>query len=279
VFFYFFLYKYIVGNDRLEALLKKTVLMMKRFKLAVINIDYIKYLHSFEPRIHLPIAIDDKIYSGKVPYIGIIYQIENVSYYAPLSSDKNGIFFNREKEKFNFDPDKINVFEPIILHNYTINKDFYVGSLRIGNAIPIINDCILDETFLNIINYKHKRFLVIQERMLSKRYNCIIDKTKNCIEGNVSSKEIDFCNDFITLEKAMSFFNPDGENQLINERIERVDKLLKLSKHLSPSEYQQKHSEIFNVKDFNDFFQKIEEQNHRNNDKEPQPKKRSGMSI
>lgn len=56
---------------------------MNNLRLYKANIDYIKYLYSFDNRVQYnPIREDE--YTIKRPYLGIVFEVENFKYFVPL---------------------------------------------------------------------------------------------------------------------------------------------------------------------------------------------------
>jgi hypothetical protein len=74
----------------------------KRLRTYEIFDEYIKYLHSFDNKVHLP---DGEIYVTSVKYAGETSSNNKFKYYAPLSSDKNKRFLSEDGNS--------NIFEKI----------------------------------------------------------------------------------------------------------------------------------------------------------------------
>lgn len=56
---------------------------MNKLKLYKIDIEYIKYLYSFDNRVQYNPNREDE-YSQKRPYLGIVLNINNFNYFVPL---------------------------------------------------------------------------------------------------------------------------------------------------------------------------------------------------
>lgn len=57
--------------------------MVKKFKLVIIDSKYCDYLREFDDRV--PYNFSKK---ENRPFVGILFEIENIKYFAPLSSRK-----------------------------------------------------------------------------------------------------------------------------------------------------------------------------------------------
>jgi protein AbiQ len=92
---------------------------MKKLTICKIKEDYIEYMNKF----------DSKVYYNKGegrPYIGILFEINNFKYYAPLSSPK---------EKHQNMPENI---------KYVKIQNGEFGLLNLSNMIPVLDDVIIN---------------------------------------------------------------------------------------------------------------------------------------
>lgn len=56
---------------------------MERLRLYRVNIDYIKYLYSYDNRVQYTPDKPDN-YTQRRPYLGIVLKVENYDYFVPL---------------------------------------------------------------------------------------------------------------------------------------------------------------------------------------------------
>jgi hypothetical protein len=99
----------------------------KRLRTYEFNDKYIKYLHSFDGKVHFP---ENVIYVTSVKYVGSIAANEKAEYFAPMTSDKNKIYEHKIEN---------NTFEKIMTPGTFKHNSCYVGTLLICNQIPIIS--------------------------------------------------------------------------------------------------------------------------------------------
>lgn len=122
-------------------------------KIKIVNIDsrYINFLHQYDNRV---------MYNKgqKRPYIGILFEVNGLKYYAPLSSPK---------DKFLSMHNNIDIMK--------INNGLY-GVINFNNMIPV-RECttkILDTK--EIEDYKYKLLVNAQLKFFNKHQNEIIEK-------------------------------------------------------------------------------------------------------
>lgn len=159
---------------------------MRKRKLTICYIkdEYIEYLQKF----------DDKVYYNKNstrPYLGIILEINDFKYYAPLSSPKLKHQGLRESIKY----EKIN--------------DGKYGLLNISNMIPVQDKLIMAFDINQIKDYKYKNILISQLRYLKANKNKIFKKAlklyKLITSGNEKLKKS--CCDYSILESKIQNYN------------------------------------------------------------------------
>ena len=156
---------------------------MENIKLYEVNADYINYLSAYAPH----------LFQNKKPgqnnerkYIGIVFQINGLDYFAPLSSFKQK--HHRMKEAVDF----IKV------------KDYAV--INLNNMFPVP---LTERKYVDIRSEKdpHYRALLlaeyrfiksIQEKIRKNAQNVYIIKIKEGTSSALAKR----CNDFLSLEKA-----------------------------------------------------------------------------
>ena len=156
---------------------------MENIKLYEVNADYIDYLSAYAPH----------LFQNKKPgqnnerkYIGIVFQINGLDYFAPLSSFKQK--HHRMKEAVDF----IKV------------KDYAV--INLNNMFPVP---LTERKYVDIRSEKdpHYRALLLAEYRFIKSIQEKIRKNaqnvyKIKIKEGTSSALAKRCNDFLVLEKA-----------------------------------------------------------------------------
>ena len=156
---------------------------MENIKLYEVNADYIDYLSAYAPH----------LFQNKKPgqnnerkYIGIVFQINGLDYFAPLSSFKQK--HHRMKEAVDF----IKV------------KDYAV--INLNNMFPVP---LTERKYVDIQNERdpHYRALLLAEYRFIKSIQEKIRKNaqnvyKIKIKDGTSSALAKRCNDFLSLEKA-----------------------------------------------------------------------------
>jgi hypothetical protein len=115
----------------------------KRLRVYEFNDKYIKFLHSFDSKVHFPTGIS---YTTSVKYIGIIASNSMVIYFAPMSSDKNQFY----KHKI-----QANTFEKLMTPGTIAYPSIYVGVLLLNNQIPV-NITKREKILLSVDPYSQK---------------------------------------------------------------------------------------------------------------------------
>ncbi len=129
---------------------------MNKLKLYKIDVNYIKYLYSFDKRVQFNPQRED-IYSEKRPYLGIVLNINDFNYYVPLEHPRP----NHQKMKNNTFIFKIQ------------NGRF--GILGFNNMIPVKKDSIIDFD-INKEDIKYRNILIRQYHI-----NCYIEESLDII--------------------------------------------------------------------------------------------------
>jgi len=161
--------------------------MYNSFKIVKLNSDYCDYLRSFDNRVAYNAGI-----KKLRPYIGVLFKINKIEYFAPLSSPKP----KHKLMKNTIDLIKINSGEygVINLNNMIpVTKNNYI-ELDLNKKVSSLNE----NKRINLIK-NQLRWLTINKKEIlekSKRlYNLYINKK---LPNNVVNR----CCNFKTLEKA-----------------------------------------------------------------------------
>ena len=166
---------------------------LKKLNFYIVDEEYINYLSNYDKHI----AYNKK---EKRPYIGVLINVKEHLYFAPLFSPKL---------KHKLYKNNLSYFQI-----YNISSKQNLGIIRFTDMIPIPKDCV---HLLNMKNltYHYKRLLIEQ-------YNCInltdnlkkiynkSTKLYNIIIGNKKSKEYNFynklcCNYKLLEEKSIEY--------------------------------------------------------------------------
>jgi len=174
--------------------------MSDNLKLYKINTNYINYLKKFQRHIW-----ENKENHKTRPYVGIVLEINNYKYYAPLSSPKSKHISMKERLDFI----KIN------------HKNELKCVINLNNIIPI-NDS--DITLIDIDNEEeqYSNLLKVEIQEIRKKqktiiYNSKILYNKVTIHKKDNLKLVEICYDFLLLEQKMH------EYQLYKEEISSID--------------------------------------------------------
>lgn len=162
-------------------------------KLYEVNSDYISYLSQFAPHLFLN---KQKEQSNERKYIGIILEVNNFQYFAPLSS------FKPKHQKMHDSVDFIKV------------KDYAV--ININNMFPVPQGEYSYVDIKSEVNPSYKALLQAEYRAIKVQQNRI---TKNASivyqhkseKGN-STPLAKRCNDFPSLEKACLAYQDSSIN-------------------------------------------------------------------
>ncbi|MEG2800140.1 MAG: type III toxin-antitoxin system ToxN/AbiQ family toxin [Erysipelotrichaceae bacterium] len=172
-------------------------------KFYTINIDYIKYLNSFDHEVYLNKKRHD--YENK-PYIGIIVFDNGINYFVPLTSAKQ-----KHLKLKNTGKDYLIIYENITrdeihkndiymeLPNAQIKKLISVVDFR--KAIPVPDDSFFE---IDIRKHKDRDLLAKEYAFCASKKETIISKTKSVIRFQKTTGDVLFayCN-FNLLETKM----------------------------------------------------------------------------
>ncbi|MBQ9544005.1 MAG: type III toxin-antitoxin system ToxN/AbiQ family toxin [Clostridia bacterium] len=159
---------------------------MDSIKLYEIDSDYITYLSAFAPHLFLNKKPSQK---NERKYIGIVFQVNQFNYFAPLSSFKEKHKSMREQIDF------------LKVKNYAV--------INLNNMFPVplsevrfinFND-ELDLRYRSLLLSEYRFIKSIQEKIRKNAQTVYKLKLKN--DGSVLCKR---CNDFLLLEKACADF-------------------------------------------------------------------------
>ena len=154
--------------------------MKKRLRIYEIKNEYIKYLSNYQE--HLFLHTNEK---GKRKYIGIVFQINGINFFAPLSSYKT----KHVKMKESVDFIKI--------------KDYAV--INLNNMIPVPNSQIVESDINKEKDLSYRYLLQAESREINRQKNRIRKNAEivysHKIHNGDSTALAKRTNDFELLEK------------------------------------------------------------------------------
>ena len=174
-------------------------------KIYEIDKEYINYLHSFDSRVEKSTA---EHYKFSRKYLGVVLNVNNFKYFAPLSSTKSHKDF--------FPDGKIRPSVIPLIRITHINKDESIsllGKIQLNNMIPVINDNIIKVYDLNKEkDIKYKNMVLNQIEFINKNEK-LITKNANILYNNkIKNLDIGYINNTVNFklleEKALEYGKP-----------------------------------------------------------------------
>lgn len=151
---------------------------MERLKFYNIDDQYIEYLYQFDKKVPY-----NK--NSKRPYIGIILEINGITYFAPMFSPK------QQHSKYKANATHIRIGENL-------------GMIKLNNMIPVNKNNLQYIDFNNIKDKKYRYLLIQQNNFIQLNTEKIREVAKKLYKFvTVDKKEffIQLCCDFKLLEK------------------------------------------------------------------------------
>lgn len=134
------------------------------------------------------------------PYIGVVFQVNNHNYFAPLSSPK-------EKYK------AMSYSNPTLFKIEKGSNKKLIGVVRLNNMIPVPDMALIRVDFAKVKDLEYKNLLESQYRIMQNNLSNIKDKAQS-IYDLVVNKKNDFyrnlSNDFTKLEKDCNHFSSNA---------------------------------------------------------------------
>ena len=161
---------------------------MNHLKLYKIDINYLKYLYSFDNRVQFN-PNNDEDYSTRRPYIGIVYKKCEFNYFVPL-----------EHPRLSHQKLRDNIFI-LKIHNGKY------GILGFNNMIPVNNNELI-KIDINKENKKYKEILINQLNFCNKHIKEIRKRAEITYESrskNIFMKKV--CCNFKILEEKSLLYN------------------------------------------------------------------------
>ncbi len=166
--------------------------MIKRLKLVIVNTDYCDYLRKFDKKV--PYNFSKK---ENRPFVGVLFKIDDVEYFAPLSSPKEKhLKMSNSIDFLKIDNGKL-------------------GAVNFNNMIPITKNnykkVILNKKFDNEDLDKYRILLDNQLAWLNAHYIQLRNKSKklykNYVKGKLNKKIKERCCNFKLLEEKCKEYN------------------------------------------------------------------------
>ena len=184
----------------------------RKFGLYTIDVDYLRYLHSIDDEVNFS---EDKDYSRK-PFIGIIVQLNALSYFIPLSSPKE-----KHREWKNVERDRYLVYEKIDSGTQQVDDiikpaDTASEVLRILSALDIrkmipVPGNLFKRIDINAEPDQRYKCLLLKEYLFCQDIqDDVLLKAKSVYNNQKETGKIFkyYCN-FAELEKAASEYSTD----------------------------------------------------------------------
>lgn len=178
--------------------------MNVKLKMYQVNIDYVKFLYEIDKKVQYNPNEPDS-YTENRPYIGIVLEIYNMKYFAPLE---------HHRDRHN----KLN--ENLLLKI----KDY--GIIGFNNMIPVPQNCL---KLYDIENSRKKYIILAELREIKNMTDRIIQKTdyvyRNRTLENPSEYFVNNCCDFKKLEEGYYEYihnfklNKEGNQETVNANI------------------------------------------------------------
>ena len=173
---------------------------MNKIKIVIVNSNYCDYLRKFDNRI-----FDN--HKKERPYVGVLFNINDIEYFAPLSSPKE----KHKLMKNSIDFHKIeNVFS-----DYGIKQRQIIGVINFNNMIPlkkqnyeVIN---LTKKGKTLVETKYYNLLFLDFLFIRANYKILQQKAYNIynkyINNKLSDKVYNRCCNFKLLEEKCIEYN------------------------------------------------------------------------
>ncbi len=176
---------------------------MENLKLYVIDIDYIEYLRKYDAQV-MTSRSDNYITERK--YLGVVLNLGEFKYFAPLSSPKESDYLYSNGKKI--------VRKSIIPLIRLVNKKGeLLGRVKLNNMIPVPAECLKIYNVDGEQNRKYKDLVIDEIICIRKNKAKIMKNAKVLYNQKVNGyKEIKYLNstvDFKNIEKYCILYNKD----------------------------------------------------------------------
>lgn len=156
---------------------------MEKLQFYHIKDEYIEYLHQFDEKVPF-----NK--NGKRPYIGIVLNIDNTKYFAPLFSPKP------QHAKYSDNPTYLR-----------IGKDY--GLIKFNLMLPVLESEIIHINFNDIKDEKYRNLLIAQNNFIQNNTQKILKRANKLYKWVACDKKEFFasisCNFKLLEEKSILY--------------------------------------------------------------------------
>ncbi len=152
-------------------------------KIYQVTNEYIDYLFSIDSRVQKN--------NGDRKYIGIVFQIENFNYFAPLSSPKDNDFDESGKVK------KSSPGLHRIVINKGTDKEDFLGKIKFTSIIPVLPKELIEININDISDEKYKNMLNKQIYYINGFKDKLIKEARNIYNDKINEKNYKFHYQFI----------------------------------------------------------------------------------
>lgn len=180
---------------------------MKKLRLYTIDKDYLKYLFDIDERV---MYWESDTYRSERKYIGVVLNINNFEYFAPLSSPKDTDYFYKKGIK----QIRKNII-PIV--RLVTDRGHLLGKIKLSNMIPVTNKYL---TLYDIKGETDKKYqsLIVKEMICIRK--CKNEIIKNALvlynqksNGYENINYLEYTLDFKSLEAACLQYDKDIHTQ------------------------------------------------------------------
>jgi len=169
-------------------------------ELYTIDTGYIEYLKKFQLHIW-----NNEDGSRKRPYLGVVLEVNNNKYYAPLSSPK--------PKHLNM-PDRLDFIR-------LEHKGQLKGVINLNNMIPVSDSLVSKIDINNLTDQNYKNLLNIEmidirrkKLTIVKNANSVYNKTTKFRKESNNAKLVSICYDFLLLEQKMKEYISQEQAEL-----------------------------------------------------------------
>lgn len=173
-------------------------------KIYEIKEEYINYLHSIDNRVE---KATGESYKFSRKYLGIVLEINELKYFAPLSSTKS--------KKDYFPDGKIRPSVIPLIRITSLNKDGSVsllGKIQLNNMIPLVNESIVKLYDIEKeIDIKYKNMIYNQINFINKNEKLIKKNAKILYKNKIRNLDIGYIKNTVNFklleEKALEYIS------------------------------------------------------------------------
>ena len=169
---------------------------MEKLKLYTVDTDYIDYLAQYDKQV---MSAHGDSYTTERKYIGVVLNIGNFQYFAPLSSPKESDYFYKHGKKV--------VRKSVIpLIRLVTDKGNLLGRVKLNNMIPIPAKCLKLYDVANEPDIKYRDLIIDEIICIRKRRELILKNAKVLYNQKVNNYEgINYLNSTVNFKTAEKY--------------------------------------------------------------------------